>query len=320
MKKLISILFFGLLLTSYVSAVTIESAVYDFKIDKDKLEGFSLLVVRAEDELDEITLFSDTKVNLITEGLNYEEDNSKIKIKNLKLRGGEEKKIILKIESELSGENINFPVFRFPYQVEKTLIGVEESRNKFVWKIDFPAYAVGDNDVVLMQEDVTDDEIKELDKLMLELRASLPGYRVYLDGIEPNGEIVVSGWSGKSYQFYLPNILPVVGICIVLFLVLYFIFRMPTFSVEKKQEREEKKEFNWLKIKSTCEENLGKLSGDEYKVYKEIFDSEGEILQRELPERLGFYKAKVTRILDKLERKGLVERKSYGVTNKVVLK
>lgn len=61
------------------------------------------------------------------------------------------------------------------------------------------------------------------------------------------------------------------------------------------------------------------LEGDKSKVFNEIVESGGEILQSELPVRMGFSKAKVTRILDYLEMKGLIIRKSYGMTNKVIV-
>lgn len=61
------------------------------------------------------------------------------------------------------------------------------------------------------------------------------------------------------------------------------------------------------------------LDGDKRKVFSEIVKSGGEISQSELPVRTGFPKAKITRILDYLEMKGLIIRKSYGMTNKVIV-
>ena len=61
------------------------------------------------------------------------------------------------------------------------------------------------------------------------------------------------------------------------------------------------------------------LDGDKRKVFSEIVEAGGEILQSELPVRTGFSKAKITRILDYLEMKGLIARKSYGMTNKVII-
>lgn len=59
------------------------------------------------------------------------------------------------------------------------------------------------------------------------------------------------------------------------------------------------------------------LSGDERKMFRRIVDGGGEVLQRDLVAEGTFSKAKVTRLLDKLERKDLVVRSRYGSTNKI---
>ena len=61
------------------------------------------------------------------------------------------------------------------------------------------------------------------------------------------------------------------------------------------------------------------LDGDKRKVFSEIVESGGEILQSDLHLQTSFSKAKITRILDYLELKGLIVRKSYGMTNKVII-
>jgi uncharacterized membrane protein len=64
---------------------------------------------------------------------------------------------------------------------------------------------------------------------------------------------------------------------------------------------------------------LSLLDGDKRKIFNEIVEAKGEMLQSDLHVLTGFSKAKITRILDYLEIKGLVMRKSYGMTNKIVL-
>ena len=59
------------------------------------------------------------------------------------------------------------------------------------------------------------------------------------------------------------------------------------------------------------------LDDDERRMYLEIREHGGEILQRDLVALGTFSKAKVTRVLDKLERKGLVVRERHGMTNRV---
>lgn len=64
---------------------------------------------------------------------------------------------------------------------------------------------------------------------------------------------------------------------------------------------------------------LTALEGDEKKLIKEIADHGGEMLQNELVLSLNFSKAKVSRMLTDLEKRGLVIKKQYGLTNKVAL-
>ncbi|KCZ72896.1 hypothetical protein ANME2D_01332 [Candidatus Methanoperedens nitroreducens] len=61
------------------------------------------------------------------------------------------------------------------------------------------------------------------------------------------------------------------------------------------------------------------LEGDEKKLIKEIADHGSEMLQNELVLSLNFSKAKVSRMLTDLEKRGLVVKKQYGLTNKVAL-
>ena len=51
----------------------------------------------------------------------------------------------------------------------------------------------------------------------------------------------------------------------------------------------------------------------------DLVSAQGAIFQSELVEKSGLNKVKVTRILDKLEARGLVERKRRGMTNVVIL-
>ena len=61
------------------------------------------------------------------------------------------------------------------------------------------------------------------------------------------------------------------------------------------------------------------LEGDERKLYNIVLEK-GEIKQKELVYESRFPKAKVTRMLAKLERKGLVSKNPYGNTNKIRVK
>ncbi|MCZ7384948.1 MAG: hypothetical protein O8C63_09405 [Candidatus Methanoperedens sp.] len=64
---------------------------------------------------------------------------------------------------------------------------------------------------------------------------------------------------------------------------------------------------------------LTALEGDGKKLVKEIADHGGEMLQNELVLSLNFSKAKVSRMVTDLEKRGLLVKKQYGLTNKVAL-
>jgi uncharacterized membrane protein len=65
--------------------------------------------------------------------------------------------------------------------------------------------------------------------------------------------------------------------------------------------------------------NLEGLRKEDKQVFQVIQESK-TIFQADLIEKLGFGKAKISRILDRLENKDLIERKRRGMTNVVVLK
>ena len=61
------------------------------------------------------------------------------------------------------------------------------------------------------------------------------------------------------------------------------------------------------------------LDGDEKVLLQKIIDG-GTILQRELILKTGFSEPKVSRLLDKLERRGLIVRQRNGMGNRVLIK
>jgi len=70
---------------------------------------------------------------------------------------------------------------------------------------------------------------------------------------------------------------------------------------------------NYQKIMNT-------LTKDEKLVLEKVIEAQGAIFQSELVEKTNFSKAKVSRILDKLEGKGLIERRRRGMTNVIIMK
>lgn len=61
------------------------------------------------------------------------------------------------------------------------------------------------------------------------------------------------------------------------------------------------------------------LDGDEKILFQNIIDNDG-ILQRELIQKTGFSEPKVSRLLDKVERRGLIIRQRDGMGNRIFLK
>lgn len=72
--------------------------------------------------------------------------------------------------------------------------------------------------------------------------------------------------------------------------------------------------------KKEWEEASKTLKDDEQKIYKAIIDSDGIINQSELTEKTGLSKSNISRSLDLLESRGLVERRRRGMGNIVLFK
>lgn len=63
-----------------------------------------------------------------------------------------------------------------------------------------------------------------------------------------------------------------------------------------------------------------KLNNDEQKILRILDEKEGSCYQSDIVNATEFSKVKVTRVLDKLEHAGVIERKRRGMTNMVVRK
>jgi len=112
----------------------------------------------------------------------------------------------------------------------------------------------------------------------------------------------------------MENSLPVQGyIGISLAIVVGIIGAILIFT-DKKTER--------LAIKKSerIQKMLNTLKEDQKKIYYLIESSDGAIFQSEIVEKTDFSKVKVSRILDKLEGKGLVIRRRRGMSNVIILK
>jgi uncharacterized membrane protein len=108
-----------------------------------------------------------------------------------------------------------------------------------------------------------------------------------------------------TQQTYLA--LSIVGMLFVIGLVL--VFTKPKEKLVIKKVKEKKKKLN-----------LEGLDSKEKKVVQILQEENNAMFQSSLMEKLGIGKVGITRLLDKLEAKQIIERKRRGMNNIVVLK
>ncbi|MEK6875014.1 MAG: MarR family transcriptional regulator [Nanoarchaeota archaeon] len=94
--------------------------------------------------------------------------------------------------------------------------------------------------------------------------------------------------------------------------VITFLFIVGLLLYLKKQPQE--------KIREKAAVTTKSLDGEEALIFDILRQSEGMIFQSDLVTKTALSKVKITRILDKLEGKNLIERRRRGMTNAVILK
>jgi uncharacterized membrane protein len=99
----------------------------------------------------------------------------------------------------------------------------------------------------------------------------------------------------------------IVGIVFLIGLMIFF--SKPKERIIIKKIKEKKKKIN-----------LEKLSREEKEAIEFLEKENGSMFQADLKEKLGIGKFGITRLLDKLEAKQIIERKRRGMNNIVVLK
>lgn len=101
----------------------------------------------------------------------------------------------------------------------------------------------------------------------------------------------------------------IVGIIFIVGVYIFFSKPEEKIVIKKVMEKLKKKQVDF-----------SGLNKQEKKVIEEIQKENGVIFQAELKERLGIGKVGMTRLLDKLESRQIIERKRRGMNNIVVLK
>ena len=109
-----------------------------------------------------------------------------------------------------------------------------------------------------------------------------------------------------TQQTYLA--LAIVGVLVIIGLVLIFTKPKEKIIIKKIKEKTIKKHID-----------ISGLRQEDKQVLK-LIQEQGTMFQADIIEKTNFGKAKVSRIIDRLEGKGIVERKRRGMTNVVVLK
>jgi hypothetical protein len=118
-----------------------------------------------------------------------------------------------------------------------------------------------------------------------------------------------------------------VSIGVMVFVViigLYLIFFGKEEKIVTKIKRIKQQKPAQIEPKKITKENyqkaMSEMTGDERLVFEKIIEAQGTIFQSDLVEKTGFPKVKITRVLDRLEGRQLIERKRRGMTNVVILR
>jgi uncharacterized membrane protein len=119
-------------------------------------------------------------------------------------------------------------------------------------------------------------------------------------GCSADGELTCPHASNLPYQTYIGGLV-VLGILV-----------LGGYSIWASKQK--------VGISAAKKTKIKTLPEDEKKIYKSIDAAGGAVFQSELVGKTKLSKVKVSRLLDKLEGKGLVERRRRGMTNLVLLK
>jgi len=309
------------------SILRIESAVYDFRITDQRYDGFCMLTIRSYTPLKELRFSSDSDIELLDDGLGLDAIDGEQRITGF-TPSETQTKVIMRLRGKLEN-NSELPLLRLHYKVDNTMIAVTAPKKSIYWNASFGTYGLEaeKKDYVIASDDYREEDTPNLNSEYLELRSkttkslSMPEYRLYLGGIDAGQKPKISPVI-REVNDTLPQMLAIglvsLGVIIAAWVLLK---KKPQGRPEGPQvEPLEQAKDNWEEQKKAYELVLNRLQGDEQIVYKHLIDARGEMLQKNISEITGYGAVKTTRVLHRLEQKRLIERKSYGVTNKVVLR
>lgn len=121
----------------------------------------------------------------------------------------------------------------------------------------------------------------------------------------------------ESNQQLMINLI-ILGIMVLIGLYMVFFSQEERIitKIRKVKEQIEPKKIS----KQNYEKILEELSSEERNILSIVIDAHGSAFQSDIVKKTGLSKVSVTRILDRLEGKSLIERKRRGMTNIVILK
>lgn len=108
---------------------------------------------------------------------------------------------------------------------------------------------------------------------------------------------------------------------LVFIIGLFFIFTQENEKIVIKRINTPAKQETPTNISSKKfnEEELKLLDKEEKEIIELILKENGSMFQSDIVDKTGMHKVKVTRILDNLEGRGLIERKRRGMSNIIIL-
>jgi DNA-binding transcriptional ArsR family regulator len=123
----------------------------------------------------------------------------------------------------------------------------------------------------------------------------------------------------KPYSYYLIGAIAASAALLVISLI--FLFRnVESISLQANERYTIQRVQDLPEAGSLDEETMKYLDSGEREIYSLLVDAGGTVLRRDITSIKGYSKATITRILNRLEAKGIIERMRHGTTNQIVLK
>jgi uncharacterized membrane protein len=123
----------------------------------------------------------------------------------------------------------------------------------------------------------------------------------------------------RPYAYYLiGGISASVALLVISFIFLFKNINAISLDIDEKITEEPKAK--GTKGEEGVEDVMKYLDASEREIYGLLVDAGGMILQRDITSVKGYSKATITRILNRLEAKGVIERMRHGTTNQIILK